>query len=142
MQETQEMWGSCPPGLRRSPGEGNGNSHEYSHLGNSMDRGAWRATVHGATKSWTQLKQLRTQIQQMERQAIFIDWTDREMTTLLKLSYRFNAMPIKIVTSLCDKLIFKFMQKGKGPREAKTILHKKNKVEDMHYLNETSMNLQ
>ena len=61
--ETQEMWGSCPPGLRRSPGEGNGNSHEYSRLENSMDRGAWRATVHGATKSWTQLKQLRTQIQ-------------------------------------------------------------------------------
>ena len=59
------------------------------------------------------------------------------MTTLLKLSYRFNAMPTKILTSLCDKLIFKFKWKGKGAREAKTILHKKNKVEDMHYLNQT-----
>ena len=29
------------PGLRRSPGEGNGNSLQYSYLGNPMDRGAW-----------------------------------------------------------------------------------------------------
>ena len=39
----------------RSPGEGNGNSLQYSCLENSMDRGAWRATVQGITKSWTQL---------------------------------------------------------------------------------------
>ena len=39
------------PGLGRSPREGNGNPLQYSCLGNSMDRGAWRATVHGATKS-------------------------------------------------------------------------------------------
>ena len=31
------------PGLGKSPGEGNGNSPQYSRLGNSMDRGAWRA---------------------------------------------------------------------------------------------------
>ena len=37
------------PGLGRSPGEGNG------CLKNSMDRGGWQATVHGATKSQTQL---------------------------------------------------------------------------------------
>ena len=42
-------------GLGRSPGEGNGKSLQYSCLENSMDRGAWRATVHGITKSWTQL---------------------------------------------------------------------------------------
>ena len=36
------------PGLGRSPGEGNGNSLRYSCLENSMDRGAWRAVVHGA----------------------------------------------------------------------------------------------
>ena len=41
------------PGLGRSPGEGNGNPLEYSCLENSMDRGAWRATVHGITKSRT-----------------------------------------------------------------------------------------
>ena len=39
------------PGLRRSPREGNGNPLQYSCLGNPMDRGAWRATVHGSQKS-------------------------------------------------------------------------------------------
>ena len=39
------------PGLGRSPGEGSGNPLQYSCLENSMDRGAWRATVHGVTKS-------------------------------------------------------------------------------------------
>ena len=38
------------PGLGRSPGEGNGNPLQYSCLKNPMDRGAWRATVHGVTK--------------------------------------------------------------------------------------------
>ena len=33
------------------PGEGNGNSLQYSCLENPMDRGAWQATVHGVTKS-------------------------------------------------------------------------------------------
>ena len=38
------------PGLGRSPGEGNGTLLQYSCLENSMDRGAWRATVHGVEK--------------------------------------------------------------------------------------------
>ena len=41
------------PGLGRSSGEGNGNPLQYSHLENSMDRGAWRAAVCGVTKSLT-----------------------------------------------------------------------------------------
>ena len=43
------------PELGRSPGEGHGYPLQFSCLENSMDRGAWRATVHGATKSWTRL---------------------------------------------------------------------------------------
>ena len=43
------------PGLGRSPGERNGNPLQYSCLENSMDRGAWWATVHGVAKSWAQL---------------------------------------------------------------------------------------
>ena len=39
------------PGSGRSPGEGNGDPLQYSCLGNPMDRGAWRATVHGITES-------------------------------------------------------------------------------------------
>ena len=41
------------PGLGRSPGEENGYPLLYSCLENSMDRGAWQATVHGVAKSWT-----------------------------------------------------------------------------------------
>ena len=43
------------PGLRGSPGGGNGNPLQYSCLRNPMDRGAWRATVHGVAKSQTGL---------------------------------------------------------------------------------------
>ena len=39
----------------RSPGGGNGNSLQYSCLENSMDRGAWQATVHRVTKNQTPL---------------------------------------------------------------------------------------
>ena len=39
------------PGSGRSPGEGNGNPLQYSHLANPMDRGTWWATVHRETES-------------------------------------------------------------------------------------------
>ena len=45
------------PGSGRSPGEGNGNPLQYSCLENPMDRGAWWATVHGVTNSWTRLSE-------------------------------------------------------------------------------------
>ena len=65
------------PGSGRSPGEGNGNSLQYSHLKNPMDRGAWQATDHGiarvgydlATKPqppwrtvWSVLKKLKIEL--------------------------------------------------------------------------------
>ena len=50
----------------RSPEEGNGNPLQYSCLENSMDRGAWWATVRGVTKSWTQLNNEHTCIQRKE----------------------------------------------------------------------------
>ena len=43
------------PGSGRSPREGNGNPLQYSCLENSLDRGAWWATVHRVAKSWTRL---------------------------------------------------------------------------------------
>ena len=46
------------PGSGRSHGEGNGYPLQYSCLENSMDRGAWQATVHRVTKSQTQLSNL------------------------------------------------------------------------------------
>ena len=53
VQETQRC--RFDPWVGRSPGVGNGKLLQYSCLENSMDRGAWRAIVHGAAKSWTQL---------------------------------------------------------------------------------------
>ena len=41
---------SLIPGLGRYAGEGHGYPLQYSCLENSMDRGAWWATVHGVTK--------------------------------------------------------------------------------------------
>ena len=41
------------PGSGRSPGGGHGTPLQYSCLENPMDRGAWWATVHRFTKSWT-----------------------------------------------------------------------------------------
>ena len=46
------------PGLGRSSREGHGNPPQYSCLENPIDRGTWRAIVHGVTKSQTQLKLL------------------------------------------------------------------------------------
>ena len=47
------------PGLGRSPEEGNGNPLQYSCLGNPMNRGTWRATVHGVTKESDTTKRLQ-----------------------------------------------------------------------------------
>ena len=49
------------PGSGRSPGEGRGNPLQCSCLENPMEKGAWRATVHGVAKSCTRLKQPSTQ---------------------------------------------------------------------------------
>ena len=48
------------PGLGRSPGEENVNPLQCCCLGQSTDRGAWQATVHGVAKSWTQLSDSTT----------------------------------------------------------------------------------
>ena len=47
------------PVLGRSPGEGIGYPLQYSGLENSMDRGAWQATVHGVSKSQARLSDFR-----------------------------------------------------------------------------------
>ena len=47
------------PGWRRSPQEGKGYPLQYSCLGNSMDRAAWWATVHGVGKTNTIMSSLK-----------------------------------------------------------------------------------
>ena len=48
------------PWVRKIPWRRHGNTLQYSCLDNSMDRGAWQATVHGITQNQIQLKQLST----------------------------------------------------------------------------------
>ena len=43
-------------GSGRSPEGGHGNPLQYSCLENPMEKGAWRATVHGVAKSWAGLR--------------------------------------------------------------------------------------
>ena len=45
--------GGLTPGSGRSPGGGNGNPLPYFCQKNSIDIGAWQATVHEVAKSWT-----------------------------------------------------------------------------------------
>ena len=53
MQEMQQELRVRSLSQGRSPGEGNGNPHHYSCLGNPMDRGAWWATSMGSLESDT-----------------------------------------------------------------------------------------
>ena len=52
---------SSIPGSERSPGERNANPLQYSCLGNPMDRGLWRATVHGFAKKSDITERLKQQ---------------------------------------------------------------------------------
>ena len=54
------------PGLRRSPGEWYGNPLQYSCLENTMDRGAWQATMHGVTDSLDVTEHARMQRRNVE----------------------------------------------------------------------------
>ena len=54
------------PGLGRSLGEGNGYPLQYSCLKNSMDRGAWQATVHGGHKELDTTERLSLSISGLE----------------------------------------------------------------------------
>ena len=69
------------PGWGRSPGEGNGNPLQYSYPEISMGWRAWRATVHGVAKSWTQLSNWTTETLTM---ILFIIYKSDHTTTLLK----------------------------------------------------------
>ena len=74
------------PGLQRSPGEGNGYPFQHSCLENSMDRGAWWATVHGTMKSWTWLNNLTLSL---------LTFSITKKSVLPKLTYSYNVMFIK-----------------------------------------------
>ena len=79
------------PGPGRSPGEGNGNPLQYSCLENPMDRGAWQATVHGFTKSWTRLSDWATTTMLLEQPSPTVN--------ILGILWEIFLILCKIVTS-------------------------------------------
>ena len=50
------------------------NPLQYSCLGNPTDRGAWPATVHGVTKSWTRLSYEQQQLTLLSRFLFKVKW--------------------------------------------------------------------
>ena len=75
---------SSIPGSGRSPGERHNNPLHCSYLGNPMDRGTWRAIIHGVAQSRTWLKQLSTKLCHCEcsflkRVTHSIEWASREV---------------------------------------------------------------
>ena len=80
------------PGSEGSPGGGNGNPLQYSCWKNPMDRGAWRATVHGVTKSQIQLRDSHTHTHKHTRTSEFFS------TLYLITSFQYIKTEITAVT--------------------------------------------
>ena len=67
-------------GSGRSPGEGNGYPPQYFCLENSMDRGAWWATVHGvATHKLDTTEQLTVTFSQAEMRNMFLETGSKDL---------------------------------------------------------------
>ena len=60
LANSRDMRRNFDPWVGKIFAGGNVNPYQYSCLENSMDRGAWWATIHGVTKSWTRLSDLTT----------------------------------------------------------------------------------
>ena len=86
------------PGLGGSPGGGNGSPLQYSCLENPMDRGAWRATVYRVTKSWMQLKQPNTHVQ--ETKAVYLPCEDTVMRISTSQEEGFDKNPSMLALDL------------------------------------------
>ena len=81
MQETEETR-DLSLGREDSPGGEHGNPLQYSCLENPTDRGTWWATVHGVTKSRTQLKRLSMKVSDCHHGLQNPCWVKREMRRL------------------------------------------------------------
>ena len=109
------------PGSGRSPGEGNGRPLQYSCLENSMDWGAWRATVHEVTKIWTWLNETHMEKEMQPTPVLFpgklhglrslvgySPWGCKESDTTEQLHFHYTAIQNKHFFLLICFLSHKF----------------------------------
>ena len=92
------------PGSGRSPGEGHGNLLQRSCLENSMDRGAWWATIHGVIKSWTWLKQLSMHAHTCSDYVCLVSFTRIHFLSLPLLSWPWHVGKFRPVYRMSLKL--------------------------------------
>ena len=85
-------------GLGKSPGGGNGNSLQYSSLGNPKDRGAWRVTILRISKSWTQLRDFaHTQINLQKWSTLILAFKVKRSMNLVTSIYGFSCLEVGYV---------------------------------------------
>ena len=85
MQQEKRVWSL---GQGRPPGEGNSNPLQYPCLGNPLDKGAWWATVHWVTKSWTYLNNSTTAFSHIQpTTTITITYIHNCLFFILRISY-------------------------------------------------------
>ena len=89
------------PGSERFPGVGNGNPLQYSCLGNSMDRGAWQAIVHGVTKESDMTEYTHMHILSQEAQS-------QQDIYVHQQSYQFLLWKINIKLNILTHLSIQF----------------------------------
>ena len=105
------------PGSRRSPGVGSGTPLQYSCLENSVGRGAWQLTVHGAAKSWTWLSDwahthtsplhMNLQVTNFQRESVLSTLGMSEIALsllllmILQLYHLPPSLPPTVTTSSC-----------------------------------------
>ena len=95
------MWGLVP-GLGRSPGEGNGYPLQYSGLENSMDRGVWRATVHGVLVGQDSVIFHIQQFDEIQHPIELIHWNVGQLQQPLAL-ISWKSAPVYIIKDFCLK---------------------------------------
>ena len=102
------------PGSGRCPGGGHGNTLQYFCLENPRDRGAWWATVHGAAKSQTRLKQLsmhartHTHTQRFflpRSKRLLISWLQSSSTVILETKKTKSVTTSTFFPSICHEVM-------------------------------------
>ena len=97
------------PGSGRSPEGGNGYSLQYSCLENPMDRGAWRAIVHGVTKESDMTEQLSENKQSVNVSDV---WMNQLLNGQEVIPWRFHPTPLRSTCFLQARFIYHPIDNG------------------------------